>query len=218
MGVATHLGINLADYDARIRTFIPDYDEMLDVAGNAVPSGARTILVLGTGTGALASRCLKQAPRARIVGIDADAGILVLAARRLGPRATLRSESFLRANLPPCDVVVTSFALHHVRTRHAKARLYRRLRRSLGRGHGRLISVDCQPSRRPRVAAWQRDAWLAHLQRAYSLGEARRLLTAWAREDVYVPLEVEMGLLGAAGFQVDLLWRKGAFAVLLAES
>jgi len=217
MGVASHLGINLADYDARIRTFIPDYDEMLDVAGNAVPSRARTILDLGTGTGAMASRCLKRAPRAHIVGIDADAGILTLAARRLGPRATLRSESFLRANLPPCDAVVTSFALHHVRTRQAKARLYRRLRRALGRGHGRLISVDCQPSHRPSVAAWQRHAWLAHLQRAYSVREADRLLRSWAREDVYVPLEVEMGLLKNAGFEVDVLWRKGAFAVLQAE-
>jgi hypothetical protein len=28
MGVATHLGIKLGEYDARIRTFIPDYEEI----------------------------------------------------------------------------------------------------------------------------------------------------------------------------------------------
>jgi hypothetical protein len=28
MGVATHLGIDLCEYDARIRTFVPDYDQM----------------------------------------------------------------------------------------------------------------------------------------------------------------------------------------------
>lgn len=216
MGVATHLGIDLAEYDTRIRTFIPDYDEMLDVAANALPPRVRTILDLGTGTGALASRCLKRTPRAHIVGIDADADILTLAARRLGARATLRPESFLRAHLPRCDVAVTSFALHHVRTRQAKARLYGRLRSALNGRRGCLISVDCQPSDRVAIRAWQRHAWLTHLRRAYSARKAEGLLRAWAREDVYVPLEVEIGLLEAAGFEVDVLWRKGAFAVLKA--
>src|SRR5215831_1860740 len=35
MSVASHLGIDLNDYDSRIRTFIPHYEEMLDVAGAA---------------------------------------------------------------------------------------------------------------------------------------------------------------------------------------
>src|SRR6266545_1265517 len=83
MGVAAHLGIDLADYDARIRTFIPDYDVMIEAAAAAVPRGARTIVDLGTGTGTLAARCLSHAPRARIAGIDSDPDILAVAARRL---------------------------------------------------------------------------------------------------------------------------------------
>jgi ubiquinone/menaquinone biosynthesis C-methylase UbiE len=216
MGVAAHLGIELAEYDARIRTFIPDYEEMLDVAAAAVPDRARTIVDLGTGTGALAARCLERVKRARRVGIDADPGMLTLAGRRLGDRATLLQGSFLRVDVPRCDVVVASFALHHVRTIPAKARLYVRLRRAVRRG-GRLIIVDCQPSRRASIAAAQRQAWRAHLGRAYPSGEARRLLRAWGREDTYVPLDSEVALLRRAGFAVDLLWRKGAFAVLLAE-
>jgi trans-aconitate methyltransferase len=216
MGVATHLGIDLADYDARIRTFIPDYEEMLDVAAAAVPPRAATIVDLGTGTGALAARCLARARRARLVGIDADAEILALAARRLGSRATLTGASFLRADIPQCDVVVASFALHHIRTVAAKARLYRRVRHALGR-RGRVITVDCQPSRRPAIATAQRNAWRTHLRGTYSAREADALLRAWGREDTYVPLEVETALLSRAGFAVDLLWRKGAFAVLLAD-
>jgi ubiquinone/menaquinone biosynthesis C-methylase UbiE len=216
MGVATHLGIDLADYDARIRTFIPDYEEMLAVAAAAVPPRAATIVDLGTGTGALAARCLERARRARLVGLDADAEILALAAKRLGSRATLTRASFLRAGIPRCDVVVTSFALHHIRTVPAKTQLYRRVRHALGRG-GRFVTVDCQPSRRPAIAAAQRNAWRAHLQSAYSRREAAALLRAWRREDTYVPLEVETALLRGAGFAVDVLWRKGAFAVLLAD-
>ena len=215
MGVASHLGIRLSEYDARIRTFIPDYEEMLGVAASAIPPRARTIVDLGIGTGALSGRCVDAAPRAAVVGIDVDPDILALAARRLRGRGTFVSGTFLRTPLPACDAVVASFALHHVRTRGAKAALYRRVRTALRR-HGRFISVDAQPAHDQAARRADRDAWLAHLRRAYTPKQAAALLAAWAHEDVYVPLEVEVELMTRAGFVVDVLWRKGTFAVLLA--
>jgi hypothetical protein len=59
-GVAAHLGIRLREYDARIRTFIPRYEDMLDAAAAALRALRRTdplIVDLGTGSGALAARC-----------------------------------------------------------------------------------------------------------------------------------------------------------------
>jgi ubiquinone/menaquinone biosynthesis C-methylase UbiE len=214
MSVAAHLGINLAEYDARIRTFIPYYEEMLDVAAAAVPRDARTIVDLGTGTGALAARCLGVAPKARVIGIDADPDILKVAARRLGRRAEMRPGSFLRAELPRADAVVASFALHHVRTRGAKQRLYARIARALRRG-GRMITVDCQPAANRPTAAAQMAAWTEHLRRSYSRREAVRLLAAWSREDVYVPFDAEIEMMRASGLAVDVLWRRDAFAVLM---
>ena len=214
MSVATHLGIDIREYDARIRTFIPDYEEMLDVAAAAVPSRARTIIDLGTGTGALAARCLLEAPRARIVGIDGDADILQVAARRLRGRATFTCGTFLRAPLPPSDAVVASFSLHHIRTRRAKATMYARIRRALRPG-GRFIGVDCYPAADGAVARVQRDAWHAHLRHAYSPARAAAFLDAWSREDVYVPLESEIVMLKRCGLRVEVLWRKGSFAVLM---
>jgi ubiquinone/menaquinone biosynthesis C-methylase UbiE len=216
MSVASHLGIRLDEYDARIRTFIPDYEEMLDVAASAVPRSTRRIVDLGTGTGALASRCLGSARHAHVVGIDADAEILRVAGRRLGARASFVEGSFLRAAIPRCELIVCSFALHHIRTRAAKAALYRRLRRALRRC-GRFITVDCQPSRDAVVAASQMAEWRRHLERRYSARESRQLLRTWSGEDTYVPLDDETAMLRDAGFRVDVLWRKGAFAVLLAR-
>jgi ubiquinone/menaquinone biosynthesis C-methylase UbiE len=216
MSVATHLGIRLSEYDARIRTFIPDYEEMLDVAAAALPRSTRAIVDLGTGTGALALRCLHRAARARVVGIDADAEILKVAAKRLGDRATFIEGSFLRAAIPHCDAIVSSFALHHVRTRGAKLALYRKLRRALAR-RGCLLSVDCQPSGAPDIRSAQIGAWRDHLGRHYDASEARRLLRIWANEDTYVSLDREISLLDRAGFHVDVMWRKGAFAVLQAR-
>jgi tRNA (cmo5U34)-methyltransferase len=214
VSAAGHLGINLAEYDRRIRTFIPDYDAMLGVAASAVPAHSRLIVDLGIGTGALSARCLAMAPRARVLGVDLDAGMMAMAAKRLGTRATFLESSFLRAALPRCDAVVASFALHHVRTRPPKLALYRRVRRALRPG-GRMILVDCEPARDRALAQAQRDAWLAHLERSYTRSQGRKYLAIWAREDVYVPIGAELELMRRAGFRAEVVWRRGAFAVLV---
>jgi len=222
MSVATHLGIDLADYDARIRTFIPDYETMLAAAAAVVPANARTIVDLGTGTGALATQCLARAPEARIVGIDEDGEILEAARHRLqglggpGSKATFLNQSFLRAPLPRCDAVVSSIALHHVRTRAAKAALYRNVRKALG-PRGLFVIVDCYPATSKTLARQQRDAWKAHLHQSYTPPEADALFAAWAKDDTYVPLDTEMGLLRRCGFAVEVIWRNGSFAVISAS-
>jgi tRNA (cmo5U34)-methyltransferase len=188
---------------------------MLDVAAAAIPSSARTIVDLGVGTGALSSRCLAAVPRARTVGIDLDPAILALAQRRLGDRGSFTTGSFLRAALPPCDAVVASFALHHVRTRSAKAALYRRIRAALN-PRGLFVIVDCQPAADATTRRTQFEAWVTHLRRAYAAAEAKAILRSWSHEDVYVPLDAELALLRSAGFGVELLWRRGAFAVIRA--
>ena len=214
MSVAAHLGIDLAEYDARIRTFIPHYEEMLDVAASAVPRSARTIVDLGTGTGALGHRCLDRVPRARVVGIDADADVMAIAARRLGPRAQFIVGSFARTAIPQCDAIVTSLALHHIRTRVAKLSLYQRARASMHTG-ARLVSVDCYPARNRALAAVQHEAWHQHLRCTYDGRTTAALFRAWARDDHYMPLETEAAMMTDAGFRVVVLWRRDAFAVVL---
>jgi trans-aconitate methyltransferase len=213
MGVATHLGIDLAEYDARIRTFIPHYEEMLEVAASVINPRSRTIVDLGVGTGALSDRCLRRAPGAKIIGVDADADVLKAAAQRLPQSATFICSSFLRAQLPRCDAVVASFALHHVRTTSAKAKLYASVATAIQPG-GQLVNVDCQPGSDRKIAKKQFAAWKAHLMVSYTPAEADKYLAAWSREDVYVPLDAEIALMRKAGLGVEILWRRDAFAVL----
>lgn len=213
MSVATHLGIDLAEYDARIRTFIPHYEEMLDVAAAAINPQSRIIVDLGIGTGALAARCLQTAPQARIIGIDADAEILKAAAHRLPADSTFVCGSFIRAAIPECDAVVASFSLHHVRTRRSKAKLYSVIAQALRPGR-QVVTVDCQPASNATLSRRQFEAWKTHLMRAYSEAEADAYLEAWSHEDVYVPLDAEMELMQRAGFVVEVLLRRDAFAVM----
>jgi hypothetical protein len=80
-----------------------------------------------------------------------------------------------------------------------------------------VLLADYHPSTdRPRAKA-QRAAWQAHLQHAYSPRQARQLLDSWDKDDVRLPLDVERRLIAEAGLETEVLWRKGAFTVLLAE-
>ena len=218
MSVASHLGITVREYDQRIRTFIPNYSEMLDEVAGVLDPATKTVVDLGVGTGALSARCLRRVPGARVIGIDADAEMLPLARRRLGPRATLKVANFLGADLPRADAVVATLALHHVRTRTAKARLYARIHAALRRG-GTLVTGDCYPSNNRTRWREQRDLWQSHLEKTYTRREAAKFLLDWSHEDTYMPVPTELALLEDAGFRsVDITWRRGAFAVIAATA
>jgi ubiquinone/menaquinone biosynthesis C-methylase UbiE len=221
VAVAAHLGIALEEYDRKIRAFIPGYEPMLAAAAAAlrrleVPAPA--IVDVGIGTGALAEACLRECPDARVTGIDEDAAVLDVARTRLAgqPGAAFVHGSVLDVQLPRCDAIVASFALHHVRTAEQKRALYRACRHALRPG-GLLVSADCFTAVSPALQALDRLAWRAHLERSYSTAEAEAFLAAWAKEDVYFPLRDELDMLDEAGLVPDVVWRAGSFAVVAAE-
>jgi trans-aconitate methyltransferase len=217
MSVAGHLGIKVGEYDAVIRTLIPHYEELIGAAGIAVGALARTapaVVDLGTGSGALAQAILKARPRATLIGIDEDPAMLAMAHKRLGGRIQTITGNFERTAIPRCDVVSASFALHHIRTDRRKAAVYQRAFAALRRG-GMLVSADCCLASSKTLQQLHRDAWLHHLQTRYSRAKAQGFLRAWAKEDVYFTLDREIELLTAAGFRVEIAFRKTSFAVLV---
>jgi trans-aconitate methyltransferase len=222
MAVAGHLGIAVAEYDERIRTFVPFYEEMLDVAAEqlaALATRAPVIVELGTGSGALAGRVLARRPDARVLGVDEDPAMLALASARLEPHASrveLRRVSFARFTLPRCDAVVASLALHHIRSTRSKLAFYQRIANALERG-GLLVSADCVLPTSPVLAERAMARWRSHLRSTYSAREAGGYLRAWAKEDRYLPLDVELSLLRRAGLVADVAWRRDAFAVLIGQ-
>ena len=221
--VASHLAFSPAKYDARIRSLIPLYDELIAEAAGALGHAARpvrTIVDLGIGTGALAQACLEHAPRARIWGIDADPDMMAVARQRLGQRSrrvTMTAGSFLDEALPSCDAMVASYSLHHIRSRRTKLAFYRRCFRALRPG-GILINGDCAPASTARGFARDLDVWFRHLAKTFgSRAKGRRVYESWAEEDTYVPLAEEIRLLERAGFAVDVPWRRSPFAVIVAS-
>lgn len=219
MGAASHLGIDLREYDTRIRSFIPGYEQLLEIASTvlaaSVPARSPLIVDLGTGTGALAEWCLAAKPSARVTGVDEDEGMLAAATKRLRRQFTGLRGSFETIDLPACDAVTACLALHHIPTPARRLRLFRRIHRALRKG-GVLIIADCYLSSDPRLRASDRALWIDHLRTNYTAREAQAYLRAWAKEDFYAPLRDEIAHLERAGFTVDVSGRRGPFAVLIA--
>ncbi|MCI0434378.1 MAG: class I SAM-dependent methyltransferase [Gemmatimonadetes bacterium] len=218
MGVASHLRIDLNEYDSRIRTFVPDYETMLAVVAGGLRLLATpqpVVVDLGIGTGALADACFAVHPDARLIGIDLDPGMLEAARTRLAVCAhvELRHGSFLDTPLPRADAFVACIALHHIAEPADKQAFYRRVHDVLSAG-GVLLTADCFPGAHPALASRHREAWLDHLGKTYTRQEAEAYLETWASEDFCYPLEHELAWLRGAGLDTEVLWRREGFAVI----
>lgn len=218
MSVASHLGIRTDEYDQQILTFIPFYDEILNAAARALDAAERPVKVvldLGTGSGALAARCLARLKGARVVGIDGDPAMLAMAEQRLGKALTPLVGNFESTPFPGCDVVSASFSLHHVASPAVKLKIFRKAFAALHPG-GMLVDADCMTAASPRLRTRHHQLWRDHLATTHGTAGARKFLRAWAGEDTYFTLDLETALLRKAGFVVDVAWRRASFAVVAA--
>jgi tRNA (cmo5U34)-methyltransferase len=218
--VRRHLRLEIDDYDATIRRFIPGYERMLAVAADAVARVRPDHVVdVGAGTGGLSEALLERDEVGTVELLDVDPEMLDRARSRLerfGDRArfTLRSydEPF-----EPCDAFAASLALHHIPTLDGKTALFRRAFEALRPG-GVLVNADLnmpddESERRPLY-----EHWAAHQVRA-GIPEARAWahFEEWAEEDTYLPLDAELEALRGVGFQAERVWNDGPLGVVVAR-
>jgi tRNA (cmo5U34)-methyltransferase len=217
--VAGHLGVAAAEYDRTIRTFIPSYDRMLATVvhwlDGHVPRGG-LVVDLGAGTGALSAAILDALPDVRVQLIDVDPTMLDVAATRCSAhvgRFELRHARF-EDQLPRCQAVVASLALHHVATHAGKRDLYRAIHAAL-EPFGLVVVADLlvYPDG-PEREGMLRD-WYLHMERnGISATEADGHFAQWVEEDFYVSLPDELAIIAGAGFpRPECFWRNGGIAV-----
>lgn len=218
--VRRHLRLEVDDYDALIRRFIPGYERMLAVAAHAVAAvGPEHVVDLGAGTGGLSEALLERNEVGGVELLDVDPEMMTRARSRLerfGDRArfTLRSydEPF-----EPCDAFAASLSLHHIPTLDRKAALFARAFEAL-RPAGVLVNADVNM---PEDEA-ERDAlyrhWADH-QVAEGIPEedAWANFEVWAEEDTYLPLDTELATLRDIGFEAERIWNDGPVGVVVAR-
>lgn len=179
------------EYVALMRSEMPGYERLQGEAAAATGRGAQRLLELGTGTGETARRVLARHPGAKLVGIDASAGMLAAAGL---PGADLRVQR-LEDPLPdgPFDLVFSALAVHHL-DGPAKAGLFRRVAAVLAPG-GRFVLADVVVPEDPADATTPLDP-------GYDLPSGAEEQVAWLRE---------------AGLEARVVWSERDLAVLVSD-
>lgn len=208
---------NAASYSRR--RLVPCYDAFYGAALRtlelAEPGELRTVLDLGTGTGALAARIASAHPDAQLTLLDGAPAMVEKAAATLGARAAAAVVQDFADPLPlgPFDAVVSALAIHHLDD-PAKASLYARAHDVLRPG-GVLVNADQIVGATPALDALLRR-W--HEREARALGATD---AEWAaavermRHDRCATADAQLGMLHAAGFaDVGVHFADGRFAVL----
>lgn len=208
--VRSHLRIETGAYDEVIRTFLPEYDEMLSLAARAVAeTEPNHVLDLGAGTGALSLAVLEECRHCQVTLIDVDPEMLDQARERLvsySSRISFLRQSF-RETLPDCDAVVASLALHHVPSISEKEKLYGTIHTALRPG-GVFVNADVTMPAEPDARKADYATWAAHLVASgIPQDRAWEHFEEWAAEDFYFPLEEELSTLEEAGLASECLWR-----------
>lgn len=218
--VRRHLRVEIADYDATIRRFIPGYEIMLEQAARAV-AGVKPdhVVDIGAGTGGLSEALLREDDVGTVELLDVDPEMLAQARTRLSgheSRAVFTLRSYDDA-FPACDAFAASLSLHHVPDLARKEALFGRAFEALRPG-GVLVNADVNMP----TAAAEREPlyrhWAAH-QVSRGIPEARawQHFEEWAEEDTYLPLEDELAALRRVGFEARRIWNDGPVGVVVAR-
>jgi len=216
-------GVMAPEYDSIAQRGMPRYEEMLDAVAGWLPDGARDVLELGCGTGALTLRLARRYPGAALRAVDAAPEMLDLAQRRLAAAGvedgvTLEAALFESLPLPVhgYDVVTSNMSLHHIAY---KMPFYAKLRVALRPG-GLLVFGDELVGAFPYVEDRHWNGWLDYARRPGGLSEDEigEIVKHVQELDHYETLERQLSLLRAAGFSaVDCVWRYLNYAVFIAQ-
>ena len=189
------------------------------------PPGALQICDLGCGDGSLAEQLLAWRPNARLTLVDGATEMLTAAARRLGKRQNVRSvhvafDSIIRGESPlgPFDVVVSSFAIHHL-TPGERVALFFRVMEMLPPG-GWFLNIDVALPDEGVFTDWQFELWrewLAETDKLRAPSASLRHAPDVARsnpDNNYGTLASQLNGLRASGFSdVDCLYRNSIFTI-----
>jgi len=218
--VRTHLQLEIDDYDAKIRCWIPGYQIMIRIAAEAVAEISPDLVIdIGSGTGALAEAILERDSVGTVQLLDIDPEMLERGASRVtrfGARAWPALKSYDDA-FESCDAFSASLSLHHIPTLGGKTALFRRAFEALRPG-GVLVNGDINMPADPDEARPLYSLWAAHqMENGIPEEQAWAHFDVWAGEDTYLPLEDELAALRAVGFDAARVWNEGPVGVVVAR-
>jgi len=210
--------------------YIPEREQLFGILSSfyrwlAAERGGLRICDLGCGDGVLSRKLLEQNPALEITLVDGSAEMLAAAQKRFRGQAGL---SFLQksfqdllkdaSELGQFDLVVSSFAIHHL-DREQRRALFATVLNHLRPG-GCLLNMDVALLQHPEFTDWHYALWQEWIDlRSQRLGlnDAFKKVPQQARENPdnkYSPLSEQLEDLSWAGFKaVECHYKNGLFAI-----
>ncbi len=215
-----HFDEDAGIYDAYIINIIPFYREMIAALVNALPFYAEreiNVLDLGCGTGTVSRIIREKFPAARITCLDMAENMLAKAAERLQGFSNITYVAADFHDLKISDqyeVIVSSLALHHLKTDADKKNNYRHIYEALNRG-GVFYNADIVRGPDEHLQNLYLDKWKEYMRQNVSEEEiAHKWLPRHQREDNPATLLRHLSWLQETGFQrVEVIWKYYQLAV-----
>ncbi len=228
----------LADSYDRLQPIIagPHYSTGIDTIVKLIAYGAGDdfrVVELGCGTATISDRILNAFRTAHVIAVDTQPEMLVLAAAKItshGCRAKIVEANLLDYEIPECDIVISSFALHHLSPQDLQQLLIR-ARESLSTD-GYLFVMDSMRmdhNWNKHIARLNRTLNEAHVRSCIDVGDTseQEIADRWAfkrsmkeaGKDVEYKHRVEdyYQCFGKAGFgECAVVWRTFSITIMVA--
>lgn len=186
------------EYEREIRSVLPGYDALRQVAEDAVVTAAPyRVLVMGCGPGGELTRLAARLPHASFDAYDTSAAMVASARQqtRHDARFSVHHGPVPAHDSPPFDVATALLVMHFLPDDGARADAWRALASAVKPGC-LLVTSEIEP-----VSDDQLDLWLAHARR-HGLSPARCAVLAQRLTQGFacLPAERTARLARAAGF------------------
>lgn len=209
------------EYDAIIPKLIPFYDEICTALIKALPFKDETpinVLDLGCGTGTIAKKIKIAFPNSRISCLDFAPKMLQVAKNKLNEyKSDIKYivSDFNHLNTGETyDVVVSSFAIHHIPTNNKKAFLYRNIYDILNQG-GVFYNADVVLASCKHIQSLYLNKWGLFANKGLvDDRDSIELLEKYQKDDNPSVLMDQIKWLEKSGFkEIDVIWKYYNFAV-----
>jgi tRNA (cmo5U34)-methyltransferase len=206
-------------YDRDRARLIPGCDTFYRWAVDLIPSGTKTMVDLGVGSGLFSLLLRQRFPTARIYLTDFSAAMLELARKRLGADPNLVFVEADYASEPiPTEVcaVVSSLSIHHLED-EAKRRVFRKAHEALRSG-GVFVNADQVAGPTPELEERYRVLWLEQVRALGATGQQVSESLYRQQEDRCVDVERQLAWMRDAGFVDADCWYKEARLAVMSGS
>lgn len=200
------------NYDKEIYKTFPRYDEMVEALINAIPTNMESpkVLDLGCGTGNITKKLLEVFPNAKVTCLDISDKMIEASKEKLYKYDIeyVLGDFTIIDIIDNYDVIISSLALHHIKTDEEKLEMYKCIFNALNDG-GVFYNADVVKSDSPYNTELNERKYIEYMQSKKATNkEIEDFKNRRNDNDSPITLFKHFNLLEEVGFShIDVIWK-----------